>query len=315
MKVLLVMSGNILGVDSDTLEDYRLSHPFVVEQASHLSRLGVSFCLYPIKGKGILGYLKNIRPLRHAIRRENPDIIHSHYGLSGFISVFYLRCPKVVTFHGTDLNLDKERMISSVVSLFSDYRIFVSEKLVHRLIFRATKNFQVIPCGVNLNEFYPVEQKKAKELLGLDRTKRYILFASGFANWIKNATLAFEAVHRLKEVELLELSNRKRDEVNLLLNAVDVLLMTSFAEGSPVIIKEAMAANCPIVSTDVGDVKALVSGVDGCYISSYDPVDVAAKISLALAFNGRTRGREKVLHLDNALIAEKIYKIYQSLVA
>ncbi len=99
-----------------------------------------------------------------------------------------------------------------------------------------------------------------------------------------------------------------------MLNASNLLLLTSFSEGSPQIIKEAMACNCPIVATDVGDIKEVIGNTEGCYITSFNPDDVAAKIKLALDFNKRTNGREKIKPFDNELIAKKIYKIYTRII-
>ena len=71
-----------------------------------------------------------------------------------------------------------------------------------------------------------------------------------------------------------------------------------------------MACNCPIVSTDVGDVKEVIGNTDGCYICSYDPGDVADKIKKALDFGQRTDGREKIKHLDKKIIAQEIIGVY-----
>jgi len=100
----------------------------------------------------------------------------------------------------------------------------------------------------------------------------------------------------------------------LLMNAVDLVLMTSFTEGSPQFIKEAMACNCPIVSTDVGDVKDVIKNTKGCYITSYIPEDVATKIELALNYGKKTDGREHIKHFDNELIALKILNVYKKII-
>ena len=102
----------------------------------------------------------------------------------------------------------------------------------------------------------------------------------------------------------------------LYLNASDLLLSTSLWEGSPNVIKEAMACNCPIVTTNVGDVKWLLDGVEGCLITTNDPKDVADKIKKALNFKGRTKGRDKLisLGLDSEHIAKKIIKVYEEVI-
>ncbi len=104
--------------------------------------------------------------------------------------------------------------------------------------------------------------------------------------------------------------------MHIYLNATDVLLLTSKWEGSPNVIKEAMACNCPIVSTNVGDVKWLLDGVEGCFITTNDPRDVADKINKALNFKSKTKGRDKLFRLgfDSEHIAKKIIKVYEELI-
>ena len=93
----------------------------------------------------------------------------------------------------------------------------------------------------------------------LDLEKKYILFSSNFENKVKNYQLLHDAKNYIKDkFEIIELKNFDRKSVSRLFNAVDVAVMTSFSEGSPQFIKEAMASNCPIISVDVGDVKSIV---------------------------------------------------------
>lgn len=143
---------------------------------------------------------------------------------------------------------------------------------------------------------------------------KYILFSSSFEIKEKNYSLAKAAVENLglENLELIELKNYSRDEVSLLFNAVDVALMTSTSEGSPQFIKEALACNCPIVSTDVGDVKDMISGIKSCFITSFNPIDVSAKIKLALEIK-RTEEVNLCLSFDNKIIAQKLKLIYQKI--
>ena len=95
------------------------------------------------------------------------------------------------------------------------------------------------------------------------------------------------------------------------MNACDTLLLTSLYEGSPCIIKEAMACNCPIVATDVGDVREIIGRTVGCYVTFFDSEDITAKLRMALSFGKRTLGREAVRHFDVRRIAQKIAQIYE----
>jgi glycosyltransferase involved in cell wall biosynthesis len=99
--------------------------------------------------------------------------------------------------------------------------------------------------------------------------------------------------------------------------AANCLLLTSKTEGSPQVIKEAMACGCPIVSVDVGDVAERVSGVEGCYVvRTREPKDIAEALLKAIAFKGKTKGRERIqeMGLSNDQVAERLMAIYQSLV-
>ncbi|MGE0078437.1 MAG: glycosyltransferase [Bacteroidales bacterium] len=304
MKVLIIYSGNA----------GRIS-PFIKEQADAIFLNGINVSFFPIVGKGVLGYLGNLFKLRKKIKIEKPDIIHAHFGLSGLLATLQKLTPVVVTFHGTDISNKQNRKYSIFADKLSKYSIFVSDKLSKSI---HSRNYSILPCGVDLNVFKLVDQIVARTELGLSNEFVYILFASSFDNSIKNYPLASSAIELLNNprIKLLELKNYNRQQVGLLFNAVNCALLTSFSEGSPQFIKEAMACNCPIVSTDVGDVKDNLLGLDGCYITTYDSQDVADKIQLSLNFAKRTDGRNRIIQLglDSDSIANKLVGIYKQVI-
>lgn len=306
MKILIVCSG--------TKENFKfeINQVFINEQMQAITLThDVNFDIFLNKEKGIIGYLKNYRKLREYLKQNQFDIIHAHYGYSGLLAALQWKVPKIVTYHGTDINQKQNNIISSIAILFSDWNIFVSEKL-RKLALIKNKRSSVIPCGINIEEFSLIDMHEAREKLNLDQKKKYILFSSSFTKKVKNYPLASEAVSLLNsDVELLELNGYDRETVNLFLNAADILLMTSYSEGSPQIIKEAMACNLPIVSTNVGEVKNIIGETKGCWLTSFDPEDVADKIKLALEFDGRTNGRSQISEYDNNIIAEKVYSVYK----
>src|SRR5262249_28525126 len=95
-----------------------------------------------------------------------------------------------------------------------------------------------------------------------------------------------------------------------LYNAADVLLLTSWHEGSPNVVKEAMACNCPVVATDAGDVRAIIGGTAGCHVTTFDADDVASKLGRALADRRRTDGRVAMEAYDRQRMAVRMAEIY-----
>ena len=105
-----------------------------------------------------------------------------------------------------------------------------------------------------------------------------------------------------------------REEVHLLMNAVDILIVTSHSETGPLVVKEALACNCPIISTDVGDVKELVNSTRNCYIVEYDAKHIEQRIRDILSSNKKSNGRAAVKHLSLEKVAKDVYSIYKRVV-
>lgn len=314
MKILVVCSGN-----------NGMISPFVIEQIESVRRLGVEIVTFSVVGKGISGYLNNVRPLRGQINSYQPDIIHAHYGLSGLLSLLVKgRKPLITTFHGNDINtlhpLNKlkpnwNKILSGIVHFLANHSIFVTEDIAYQIKAKPAKS-DIIPCQVNLDIFYPADKAFAREQLNLSPSKRYVLFSSSFRTNIKNYPLARQVCVHFDNLELIELSGFTRPEVNLLLNACDLALLTSFNEGSCQFLKEAMACNRPIVSTKVGDSEWITGNTEGCYLTSFAPEDVTGNVKKALDFsqsNGQTNGRVRIMELglDSKTIAGRILEVYK----
>lgn len=288
--------------------------PFIIEQAECIRKTGVDIDYFGLEGHGISGYLKSLPLLKKKISEFNPDIIHAHYGLSGLLANLQRRVPVVTTYHGSDINEDSVLPFSKLAMKMSAYNIFVSQKNIEKA--QIKRKFALIPCGVNLYDYPVVSKAEARKRMGLDESRKYILFAGAFDNKVKNYPLAKESVELLnEEVTLLELKGYSRAEVALLMNAADVFLMTSFTEGSPQVIKEAMACGCPIVSVDVGDVKNVIASTAGNFVStSSNSEEIAILIHQALEMKERTDGRDKLetKGLLNGQVVKQILLIYRN---
>lgn len=291
--------------------------PFIVEQAEALRRFGCDIDFFGLQGKGFKGYLKNLPALKQKIKEFHPQLIHAHYGLSGLLANLQRKVPVVTTYHGSDINDRKVLPFSRLAMRLSAWNIFVSQKTLG--IANPKKNHTLLPCGIDLTELQLTEKQEARRKMHLNLDKKFVLFAGAFDNAVKNAQLAQEAIAQLDDpnLELLELKGYSREEVTLLMCAADAFLMTSYAEGSPQVIKEAMACGCPIVSVDVGDVKERIQDVEGCFVAkTRDPKELAVLFSKALPFEGKTKGREKMIAdgLDNRNVGERLMEIYREII-
>lgn len=316
--------------------------PFVEEQIAALQKIGVHVVRYAVTGKGILGYLRELPALKQMIRAEQPDVMHAHFGLCGVLANLQRSVPVVTTYHGSDINVPKILRFSKIAMRLSAWNIFVSQRNVaiafgcsdngdrisdigKRLKQRST----LLPCGINLPKPWSEMQNQMFDQLTLNqwvhgilkKDVKHVLFAGAFDNAVKDSALAQVTINQLSsegiQVELIELKGYNRDQVTALMYNCHALLMTSKTEGSPQVVKEAMACGCPIVSVDVGDVAERIEGVEGCYVvPTRNPKDIANALSKAIEFEGKTNGRERIIEmgLTNSQVAERLMTIYKSLV-
>lgn len=287
--------------------------PFVKEQMDAVRRQGVACECFLVKGNGVVGYLDNLKALKKMIGTFHPDVVHAHYGLCGLLANLQRKVPVVTTYHGTDINSPRIRRFSRIAIRWSRWNVFVSRNLMD--LVNPGKRSVLLPCGVELSDLQLTERLEARKLTHLDEAKRYVLFAGAFDNPVKNASLAKQIMALLGDeaFELLELKGYSRDEVTLLMCAADALLMTSDKEGSPQVVKEALACGCPIVSVNVGDVKERTQGVEGCYVAdTREPQELAQLLAKALAFEGKTKGRDKIVAdgLNQERVAQALIEVY-----
>lgn len=323
MRVLFVCSGN---------SSYYKVAPFIQSQGDSLVAAGLEVEYFTIEGKGLKNYLHNVPVMKEHLRRHHYDIIHAHYSLCGWVALLASKgMPILVSLMGDDLlgTRDKEGRITfksrmlvflaMVLQPLVDAIIVKSEGMLEK-VFSKRKSY-VIPNGIRLDQFKLAPGGMRKEL-GLDPAKKYVLFLGDPANENKNHPLAAKAVEQLhqKDVELLVVYKSPHDTVVKYLNSVNAFVLCSYSEGSPNVLKEAMACCCPLVSTQVGDAAWVIGNTPGCAIASYDPADFSKKLEAVLKFSmeqGRTPGRQRILELglDAESTAQRIMDIYQDIIA
>lgn len=304
MKVLFVCSGNRVGVS-----------PIIRNQGDSICAQGVDVVYYTIKGKGIGGYLKNVRPIRRYLKQNKFDVVHAHYSLSAFVASLAGAKPLVVSLMGSDVKASGiyKMMIRVFAFLFSWKSIIVKSADMYQSL--GIRRAVIIPNGVNMDRFKPLDLKECQEKLGWSSEKKHVLFTSDPKRREKNYALAESAVSCIENAELHAMVGVQNEDTPIWYNAADVVLMTSLWEGSPNAIKEAMACSRPIVSVNVGDVKEIIGNTEGCYIAQRTPEDIAVKIRMALLTNRLINSRERILKLgiDSETVAEKIIYVYQTI--
>lgn len=297
---------------------------FIEEQMNAVCDVGVECVYFCTHKKGLLGYLQELPQLRTAINNYKPNVIHAHYGLCGLLANLATRTiPVITTYHGSDINNKKNYRFSKFSIWLSRWNIFVSHKIIEIAGVVEKKNVSLIPCGIDDTLFHPIDKLECRKELGMDLQAKYVLFPKKFDVVVKDYPLAQKTVELLntkyqgnKKITLLEFDGYTRAQSVKLMNAIDALLLTSKAEGSPQVIKEAMACGCPIVSVDVGDVKERITGVDGCFLAkSRNPEELAELLEMALAYKDKTDAPTalKNQNLSNSQVAQQIVEIYNQI--
>lgn len=308
MKILFIASGNHGAVG-----------PVVGNQAEALRAEGVEVDLYLLKGRGIMGYLKNVKPLRKYLKEHKYDAIHAHYSFAAFAASLAGVRSLVVSLMGSDVKAAGwyKFIIRLFAWLFRWKAIIVKSNDMYRSL--GIKRAIVIPNGVNMERFLPLDKTECQKRLEWNPDNKHILFPAASSRPEKNYPLAEAAtklaiINHQSEIVLHPFDNTPNAKTPYWYNAADVVLMTSKWEGSPNAIKEAMACSRPIVAVNVGDIAERTSGVEGCYVAqSREPQELASLIEKALTFT-QTKGRERIIAdgLDNHDVNHRLIEVYNS---
>lgn len=299
---------------------------FLKDQIDSIRAAGVEVEVLQVSrlSTGVGGYVGLASQIRS--RAKYVDLVHSLYG--GVMALQALRGrgtrPIVVSYCGSDLlgepndPLLKRAMAwagvraSLQVAEHANAVVVKSQNLADRLHGRVeVGSLHVIPNGVNLDRFRPMHQPACQALLGWTPGRKHVLFG-GRPRPVKRPELARAAIELLGgRVDLHVPESVPHEEMPIWLNAADVVLLTSEHEGSPNIIKEALACNIPIVSVPVGDVPERVGTVPGCKITAGSAASLAGALSEALRESRRTNGRSAVNGLELAGVAGRMVTLYE----
>jgi glycosyltransferase involved in cell wall biosynthesis len=303
---------------------------FVARQVHALEQAGVRCDVLYLRGylakrNYLVGMLRFARLTLSARRRYR--LVHVHGGEMALAARFFCKRPMVVTYHGDDVlgyrgddgpirvpSRLRSLVIRSHANLFTA-TVTQSQEMHGRLSRRVRETDTVIPCGIDADEFAPIDRQVARQQLGWAETERIVLFAATRPyEPRKRIDLARSAIahaeSRVGSVRLAIAEDQAPGSMPLMMNAADCLLLTSMSEGSPVVVKEAIMCNLPVVATDVADVREMLEGVSPSVVSRHDPAELGAALASVLSPPRRSNGREQRPGLAQSVTVRKLLTVY-----
>ena len=265
---------------------------------------------------GASSYLRAAWALRGAARRGRFDVVHAHYGLSGWSALTTRARQLVVTFHGTDLRHRLVGPMSRLLARLVTLPAAVSGSLARSSLHGAgtRRRVAVLPCGVDLGRFRPLDRGEARSRLGLEPDRRYVLFPADPNRAVKRYDRARALCDRLPEVELLALTGVAPEQVPFWVNASHAVLVTSDQEGFGLAVLEALACDVPVLSTPVGIAPLALDGLAGALCAPFDEEQWLSSLSAQVREpDPRLAGRSRAALFSSELMAARVVAAYSSL--
>ncbi len=301
---------------------------FVQDQLESLRPLGVDYDVLFINGRASKrNYYRAIPELWRRLRSGSYDLVHAHFGLSGCVARCEITRPLVVTFHGDDV-LGQPRRDGSITPMG---RLFQASSLLLAPLASAVivqsremrrklrlESAEVIPCGIDLELFHPMDRLEARRILGLDPAAKFVLFAYNPEEQRKRFDLIADAVERARKeipkLQILHARGKPHGQMPLYMNAADTLVMASLMEGGPLVTKEAMAVGLPVLSVNVGDAPDIIFESDGNFLVPRDPQAIAEKMIAICRSGERSSGRGRLASYSMEATARKILAVYKRVI-
>lgn len=307
---------------------------FTQRQIDRLTESGVEGRMVFFGGSQMLTrphrLFSGIAEICREIRAFRPDIVHAHWGsLLAFATAVATISgpPMVISYRGSDINpVPSEPHFRSVIRiacsqlavLGSAGIICVSDELRERL-WAGRERAMVIPDGTDLSLFRPINKLDARRELRWPLNLPIVFFYEGGQPEVKRRDLADASVMETQNIlgqcrlEVMG-SEVPHDRVPLFLNASDCLLMTSDFEGSPNIIREAIACNTPIVSVEVGDVHRWLANLEGVRIVPRDPAEIGKALAEIIRANRRLSAETVSFQFSDKSSSTAVLDVYKKVV-
>ena len=300
--------------------------PFVRREADALRAAGHDVQIFGFDNTSYARFSAELSLLRRVVRTLNPDLVHAQFGKFNALLAALSGRPFVITFRGTDINHNTKYSwlrsalglaASQAAAFFARGIVCVSREIQGKVWACRWRPSIVVPTGVDLQLFQPMDRAAARKRLGYRADERVVLFNAGRNPAVKDPHLAAAAVAHtralLPNVRFVVLDGTASPaEIPVYMNAADVLLVTSHTEGSPTVVQEAMACNLPVVSVDVGDVRERLEGIAACsVIQSRSPSELGNALAAVLKEGKRSDGRAHASSLGIDAIGARLAEFYR----
>jgi teichuronic acid biosynthesis glycosyltransferase TuaC len=298
--------------------DYPARGQWVRDQVEAVRRRGVEVEVFDFP-RGRSHYIPATRRLRRLLRRERFDLVHAHYGLTGWCGRLAGARPLIVSFHGTDVRHWLVGPLSRRLAWRVDLVAAVSRALFAaehgRPGLPPVPGSAVLPCGPDLGRFRRLPRTEARRELGLSPEGRYLLFPANPERPEKRGDRARELAEACG-AELLTGGAIEPERMPLWVNAANAVLVTSEYEGFGLAALEALACDVPVLSTPVGIAPYALGGVRGALCAPFEvEVWAAAARPLLEAADPRVEGAARAATLSAARMAERTIEAYRDVLA
>jgi glycosyltransferase involved in cell wall biosynthesis len=268
---------------------------------------------------GLFFYFSLIGNIKEIYKIFKFDIILATWaypdGFGSFLISKVLNTPIIIKVHGTDINLHTKYLFLRKAIVYvlrnSNKVIAVSNALKTRLVKIGVpeEKIVVIPNGVNLELFKPMDKDKCRNILNLSLNGKIVLFIGNLVR-IKGIEYLIEAfalvssmvkelclviggdgplrgklVKRVKDLGLEGkvkfIGKKLHNEIPLWMNAADLFCLPSIMEGMPNVILEALACKKLIIATSVGGIPEIITSEDyGILVPTQDVAALAEAICM-----------------------------------